>query len=149
MPAPRHRLAIRKALEGAVISALSVRLKVKNLKSFVYKNVDNTSVLMTDEFKSHKTLRKDFQHKIVRHSFGEYVRGKVHTNTVKGYFSLLKRGITGVFHHISQKHLHRYLQEFDFRYNMRKVEDTIMASMLIHNIEGKRLFYWDSYKKRA
>lgn len=115
-----------------------------NLKEFVYDNVDNTSIVMTDEFKSYKMLRKDFQHKFVRHSLGEYVRGEIHTNTIEGYFSLLKRGITGVFHHVSKKHLHRYLNEFDFRYNGRKQDDGVLACMLLNGIEGKRLVYRDS-----
>lgn len=115
-----------------------------NLKEFVYDNVDNTSIVMTDEFKLYKMLRKDFQHKFVRHSLGEYVRGEIHTNTIEGYFSLLKRGITGVFHHVSKKHLHRYLNEFDFRYNGRKQDDGVLACMLLNGIEGKRLVYRDS-----
>ena len=127
--------------DGIVKSQPMVRLTGKNLKSFVYKNVDNTAIVMTDDFKSYKMLRKDFQHKFVRHSVGEYVRGEVHTNTVEGYFSLLKRGITGVFHHVSKKHLHRYLSEFDFRYNMRKQKDGALACMLLNGVEGKRLLY--------
>jgi hypothetical protein len=58
---------------------------------------------MTDDFKAYRTLRKEFNHKFVNHSTGQYVKGKVHTNTVEGYFSLLKRGIIGVFHHVSKK----------------------------------------------
>lgn len=81
---------------GMVKSQVIARLTAKNLKSFVYDNVDNSSMLMTDEFRSYKAMRKDFNHQFVRHGSGEYVRGQVHTNTVEGYFSLLKRGITGV-----------------------------------------------------
>jgi len=117
------------------------RLTGKNLKEFVYKNVDKTSIVMTDDFKSYKMLRKDFQHRVIKHSFGEYIKGQTHTNTVEGYFSLLKRGITGVFHHVSKKHLHRYLSEFDFRYNMRKQDDGVLAFMLLNRVEGKRLMY--------
>lgn len=129
---------------GIVKSQVMTRLTGKNLKEFVYENVDNTSVLMTDEFKSYKMLRKNYQHKTIRHDLGKYVQGQVHTNTVEGYFSLLKRGITGVFHHVSKKHLHRYLSEFDFRYNMRKRDDGVLAYMLLNGIEGKRLLYRDS-----
>ncbi len=126
---------------GMVKSQTMTRLTGKNLKEFVYNNVDKNSIVMTDEFKSYKMLRKDFQHKFVRHSYGEYVRGQTHTNTVEGYFSLLKRGINGVFHHVSKKHLHRYLSEFDFRYNMRKQNDGVLAFMLLNRVEGKRLLY--------
>ncbi len=129
---------------GKVKSRVIARVTGENLKSFVYENVDKKAMLMTDDFKSYKMLRKDYQHKIVKHSLGEYVRGQVHTNTIEGYFSLLKRGITGVFHHVSKKHLHRYLSEFDFRYNMRKQNDGVIACMLLNGVEGKRLLYRDS-----
>ena len=129
---------------GIVKSQVVNRVTGKNLKEFICENVDNSSIVMTDEFKSYKMLRKDFNHKFVRHSIGEYVRGNTHTNTIEGYFSLLKRGITGIFHHISKKHLHRYLNEFDFRYNMRRQDDGALASKLLNGIEGKRLMYWHS-----
>ena len=121
-----------------------VRLTGKNLKGFIHENVDNSTVVMTDEFKGYRTLRRDYNHETVNHSLGEYVRGNVHTNTIEGYFSLLKRGIMGVFHHVSKKHLHRYLSEFDFKYNMRKRDDGVLACMLLNRIEGKRLLYRDS-----
>jgi len=65
----------------------------------------------------------------------------VTTNTVEGYFSLLKRGINGVYHHVGRKHLHRYLSEFDFRYNARKVTDGERALEALKGFEGKRLTY--------
>jgi len=71
----------------------------------------------------------------------------VHTNTIEGYFSILKRGINGVYHHVSQQHLKRYLAEFDFRYNERAalgVDDKARADRLIRGIVGKRLMYKDS-----
>src|ERR1700674_1535624 len=80
----------------------------------------------------------------VNHSISEYVRGPVHTNTVEGYFSILKRGITGTYHHVSQQHLKRYLAEFDFRYNERqalKVNDHERMRKSINGIVGKRLTY--------
>jgi hypothetical protein len=80
----------------------------------------------------------------VNHSAGEYVRGDVHTNTVEGYFSILKRGIIGVYHHVSEQHLKRYLAEFDFRYNERMalgVDDKTRATRAISGVVGKRLTY--------
>lgn len=71
----------------------------------------------------------------------EYVRGEVYTNTIEGYFSLLKRGIVGVFHHVSKKHLHRYLKEFDFRYNMRRIDDSERMLVALGGIEGKKMTY--------
>jgi ISXO2-like transposase domain len=91
------------------------------------------------------------QHGTVNHSIGEYVRGDVHTNTIEGYFSILKRGITGDYHHVSEKHLKRYLAEFDFRYNERSalgVEDEARCDKLIRGITGKRLLHRDSSAAR-
>ena len=83
----------------------------------------------------------------VKHSAGEYVRGDAHTNTIEGYFSVLKRGINGVYQHVSSDHLHRYLSEFDFRYNNRTslgIEDAERASTALKGIGGKRLTYRQS-----
>ena len=83
-------------------------------------------------------------HDVINHSIKEYVRGSVHTNTIEGYFSIMKRGITGVYHHVSAKHLKRYLAEFDFRYNEREklgVNDAQRMSRSIPGIVGKRLTY--------
>jgi transposase-like protein len=87
------------------------------------------------------------RHQAVNHSIGEYVRGDAHTNTIEGYFSILKRGINGVYHHVSPQHLKRYLAEFDFRYNERQalgVGDEARSDRLVHGIVGKRLTYRDS-----
>jgi hypothetical protein len=83
-------------------------------------------------------------HRTVIHSIGEYVRGDAHTNTTEGYFSILKRGIYGVYHHVSQQHLKRYLAEFDFRYNERialGIDDTERTMRALRGIVGKRLTY--------
>ena len=86
-------------------------------------------------------------HQTVNHSIGEYVRGDVHTNTIEGYFSVLKRGIMGTYHHVSPQHLKRYLAEFDFRYNERMalgVSDEARTDKALRGIVGKRLMYRDS-----
>jgi hypothetical protein len=87
-------------------------------------------------------------HEAVNHGIGEYVRGEAHTNTIEGYFSILKRGITGVYHHVSGEHLKRYLGEFDFRYNNRValgVNDLERAETLLKGVTGKRLTYTTSH----
>jgi transposase-like protein len=86
-------------------------------------------------------------HHSVNHSIGEYVRGDVHTNTIEGYFSIMKRGITGVYHHVSAQHLKRYLAEFDFRYNERaglNVTDAARATKAVAGVVGKRMTYQQS-----
>jgi hypothetical protein len=79
---------------------------------------------MTDGHKSYEGIGKEFAgHEAVNHQANEYVRGEAHTNTVEGYFPSSKRGIIGTYHHISKKHLPRYLGEFDMRYNARRIKD--------------------------
>jgi hypothetical protein len=78
----------------------------------------------------------------VNHSQGEYVRGLAHTNTVEGFFSILKRGLIGTYHHVGSPHLHRYANEFDFRYNHRQAlgfDDHARSNALLKEIAGKRL----------
>jgi hypothetical protein len=83
----------------------------------------------------------------MNHSKEEYARYEhgvcISTNTVEGFFSLLKRGVNGTYHHVSEQHLHRYLSEFDFRYNTRKITDGERSVKLIGKVAGKRLMYKD------
>jgi transposase-like protein len=108
-------------------------------------NVDAESKVHTDESKLYnKDKMGVLRHRRVKHTAGEYVRGDVTTNTVEGYFSIFKRGMRGVYQHCSEKHLHRYLAEFDFRYNNRAklgVDDAGRAALLAQGIKGKRLTY--------
>jgi transposase-like protein len=103
------------------------------------------TILMTDGEGQYRLVAPMFaSHEVVNHGIGEYVRGNAHTNTIEGYFSILKRGINGVYHHVSQEHLKRYLAEFDFRYNERKalgVDDIERADKLLAGVKGKRLTY--------
>lgn len=97
---------------------------------------------MTDEHKGYKKATTGFKaHETVNHSEGEYARGDITTNTVEGYFAILKRGVIGTFHQVSEKHLHLYLAEFDHRYNHRKTTDGECAFSGLQKAEGKRLTY--------
>ena len=116
------------------------RVTAKNLKAMIRENVDQDSTIMTDEFLAYKGLHKEFaNHQTVSHGSGEYVRGNAHVNSAEGYFSLLKRGIIGTYHHISQQHLDRYPAEFNFRYNSRKVDDGFRMVLAVEGAKGKRL----------
>ena len=88
------------------------------------------------------------KHDTVNHSAGEYSRREngvtITTNAVEGYFANLKRGINGVYHHVGKQHLHRYLSEFDFRYNARKIKDGERTLLAIKGVDGKRLKLRDS-----
>ena len=108
-------------------------------------NINRESNLMSDEASWYKSIGKEFaSHGAVDHSAKEYVRGEITTNTVEGYFSIFKRGMKGVYQHCSERHLHRYLAEFDFRYSNRValgVDDTSRADRALKGIVGKRLTY--------
>src|SRR5712691_6413205 len=105
---------------GAVRSHHVPAVTASNLKPIIEAHIHGATVVYTDEGATSKGLGRMFEkHDMVNHSLGEYVRGDVHTNTIESYFSILKRGIHGVYHHVSQQHLRRYLAEFDFRYNER------------------------------
>lgn len=128
--------------EGRVRSFVLPVVNADNLKEMIRANVDQSANLMADSFHGYKGLKKEFaSHETVNHYEKEYVRGKVSTNTVEGFFSLLKRGLTGTFHHVSRQHLHRYLAEFDFRYNARKTSDIERSIAALRGAEGKRLQY--------
>jgi transposase-like protein len=95
---------------------------------------------MTDELKVYDGLDKEFAgHQTVSHGTREYARGNVHVNSAEGYFSLLKRGIVGTYHHISKQHLAQYLSEFNFRYNSRKVDDEFRMTLAVEGAKDKRL----------
>lgn len=127
---------------GRVRSFVLPVVNAENLKDMIRENVDVSSKLMTDSFNGYKGLKEEFSsHETVNHYEKEYVRGEVTTNAVEGFFSLLKRGINGTFHHVSREHLHRYLAEFDFRYNARKASDFDRNISALKATEGKRLQY--------
>jgi hypothetical protein len=108
------------------------------------KHADAKSVLMTDESAVYPVIGDEFsKHFSVNHSKGEYVDhgGYAHTNSAESYFALLKRGIYGTFHSLSQAHLQRYLNEFDFRANTRDLSDAERATALLAGAKGKRLLY--------
>jgi transposase-like protein len=117
----------------------------KTLRPIVMKQVSRKSSFMTDTAGGYMEMGKEFaRHEMVDHGAGEYVRGDAHSNTVEGYFATLKRGITGVYHHVSEAHLKRYLAEFDFRYNERSalgVDDAARTVKALQGIAGKRLTY--------
>jgi transposase-like protein len=130
---------------GKVRSFHVPQVSGKTLRPILVEQVNRKSALMTDEGGQYYHVGKEFaRHETINHSADEYVRGDAHTNTIEGYFSILKRGIVGTFHHVSQQHLKRYLAEFDYRYNERAalgVGDAERMEKSIPGIVGKRLYY--------
>jgi len=129
--------------KGKVFSKPIEHVDAKTLKGAVKEMVHKNSTIMTDEWASYTGIGKDFKggHKTVNHGDGEFMRGNASTNTVESYFALLKRGVHGIFHHVSKHHLHRYCDEFSFRWNRRKIDDGERTVSAIVNAHGKRLTY--------
>lgn len=132
---------------GDVRSFKTERVTAKNLKAMIRENVTKDSTIMTDEFLAYNGLDKEFAgHQTVNHGIKEYVRGNAHVNTAEGYFSILKRGIIGTYHHVSKQHLDQYLNEFNFRYNSRKVDDEFRMILAVDGTKGKRLMLKQQFK---
>jgi len=119
--------------------------KASDLLPIIKANVKEKTRVMTDEAGQYIHLGKHFtEHDFVRHAKGEYVRDETHTNTVEGYYSVFKRGMKGIYQHCSERHLHSYVAEFDFRYNNRiklGVDDQARTNDALRGIVGKRLTY--------
>jgi transposase-like protein len=124
------------------------RITSKNIREFIAENADPTCRMITDQFNRYTKIGRSFEggHEVVNHTRGEYVRKgtDIHTNTVEGVFSLIKRGVMGTFHSISSKHFPNYLNEFEFRWNTRKLNDGERVSAAIKQMDGKRLEYRES-----
>jgi transposase-like protein len=144
-PAGKRAIVALVERGGHVRSFHVKRATSATVTEIVRTNVSRESALMTDESKLYTKVGEEFaSHRTVTHSAGEYVRKddrSIHTNTIEGYFSIFKRGMRGIYQHCAEKHLHRCLAEFDFRYNSRKVSDWQRADLALEGIKGKRLTY--------
>ena len=149
-PAPKKAVLSLVERDGKVRSFHVPSVTAENVRPIIAKNADRASSLMTDESPIYPKAGRDFgYHGTVNHSANEYVRlgSYIHVNTAESFFSIVKRGITGTYHSVSEAHLHRYLAEFDFRYNNRSklgCEDAERAERAIAGVVGKRLMYRDS-----
>jgi transposase-like protein len=149
-PGPGGKAKILTLVErdGGARSFKMSDFKNETVQRVLFENVRRESRLMTDEGTSMSIGRHFAKHETVKHGANEYVRGDVTTNTVEGYFSIFKRGMRGVYQHCAEKHLHRYLSEFDFRYSNRSklgIEDAERADRALQGITGKRLTYRRTY----
>ncbi len=127
---------------GRVRAMPLARVDGATVQDVIRREVSLNAHMMSDELNVYHALSMGFRkHESITHRKGEYVRGNVHTNTVEGFFGLLKRGIVGSFHHVSRGYLARYVDEFAFRYNARKISDGERAALLVAGAEGKRLTY--------
>jgi transposase-like protein len=143
---PKHEAVMSLVERGGKVRSRHVAdVTAKTLKPILVDAIAKDTNLRTDQSPIYTEIGTGFaSHATVNHSIKEYVRGDAHTNTVEGYFSIFKRGIYGVYHHVSEQHLKRYLCEFDFRYNERialGITDTERAEKAIRGAVGKRLTY--------
>jgi len=129
--------------DGKARARVIDKVTAANASRFVLENINTNARLITDEAWHYTKVGRKFPggHWTVNHSKGEYVRGEIYSNTIEGFFSLVKRGIYGTFHSVSRHHLYRYLDEFCYRYNTRKMTDGQRVTAAIKNAQGKRLQY--------
>jgi transposase-like protein len=120
-------------------------VKASTLAPIIRENIAKEARLMTDEARHYTSVGKEFaEHGVVAHGAGEYVRGDAHTNTLEGFYSIFKRGMKGIYQHCGKQHLHRYVAEFEFRYNNRTgngINDPERAKIALSGAVGKRLKY--------
>lgn len=132
---------------GHVRSRAVKGVSAKTLRPILTAQIDRATKFIADDAGPYRHTGEDFDHAVINHGIDEYVRGSVHTNTIESYVAVLKRGITGTYHHASPWHLKRYLAEFDFRYNEHAelgVEDAERTTKALVGSIGKRLTYRDS-----
>lgn len=123
---------------GGKLRAVKVpNTTTETLSTEIIKGIKEGAILYTDEFSSYKSLKRIYDHQFVKHSKSEYVKGRIHTNTIEGFWSILKRGIIGVYHFTSKKHLQLYIDEFVFRYNSRKSTEANRFNLLLTNITNR------------
>ena len=127
------------------IRAPSLPASLRAAQQFLAENIEREANVVTDTAGQYDGLWFDFpKHEMVNHKADEWKRGDAHTNTVENYFSIFKRGMKGVYQHCSEKHLHRYLAEYDFRYSNRSklgVEDELRTERALLGVRGRRLTY--------
>lgn len=137
---------------GKARSIKAENVTARELSKIVFAHADTRSHLMTDQAHAYRGIGRQFaSHESVNHGQEEWVRGDAHVNTAEGFFSVFKRGMRGTYQHCMERHLHRYLAEFDFRYNNRAalgVSDEERTDMLIRGIVGKRLTYRETVDAR-
>jgi len=144
-PAPKKAVVALVERKGRVRSRYVPEVNAANLRPILEAEIDIASHLRTDESGVYWKAGERFaSHRTVNHAQEEYVRGDASTNAAENYFSILKRGIYGIYQHVSEEHLHRYLAEFDFRHSNRVrlgVNDVERADRALRGVVGKRLTY--------
>lgn len=123
--------------EGKVIAKHVPNTTMETLSAEILSTIKDTAKIYTDEYTSYARLKRVYDHQTVKHHRRQYVKGRVHTNTIEGFWSLLKRGIFGIYHFTSKKHLQLYVDEFVFRYNTRKQPEAMRFNLFLKNTENR------------
>ena len=126
--------------DGLVYTQVVKNTKGKTLKTIIRSKVKQGSILVSDGWVGYRGLQHEYSHKIIKHNLGVFKNGSYHTNGIEGFWSLLKRGIIGSYHYTSDKHLHRYCDEFAYRYNIRSLSQGEQFNLTLINSD-ERLSY--------
>lgn len=133
---------------GQVSTEVVTDTKASTLKPIIEKMIEKGSIVITDEWGAYNGLNADYQHEVLKHNDGQFVNdNNFHTNSVEGFWSLLKRGIYGIYHSASPKHLNKYCDEFSYRYNTRNITDGNRFNLSLVNAD-ERLTYKQLIKKQ-
>lgn len=141
---PKKNIVVALVERGGESRSFHVaNVHANTLRSVLVTNVDRSSTLMTDEHKGYMAVGREFKggHFSVKHRYAQYAIGDHHSNTAENFFSIFKRGVVGIYHHMSEAHLARYCAEFDFRYNTRDLTDAERTDEAVKGARGKRLTY--------
>ena len=141
-PAPKKKVVALVERGGRARSFHIANIHAATVRSALVTNIDRASCLVTDEANIYRDVGREFgYHGHILHAGRQYVKGIVHSNTAENFFSILKRGVIGTYHHWSEAHMHRYLAEFDLRYSTKASTDGERANSILKGMEGRRLTY--------
>ncbi|MBI1226323.1 MAG: IS1595 family transposase [Bacteroidetes bacterium] len=133
---------------GNLVAKVANDVTSKTITPLVAENVSTESLVYTDEWRGYNGVNRIYNHEVVKHNEGQYVNGRVHTNTIEGFWSLLKRGIVGIYHFTSEKHLQKYVDEFVFRYNTKELtSEADRMNLLLAKTEVRTKYHELTAKK--
>ena len=122
---------------GKLIAKVTEDTKQSTIDPIAESEIKEGSKVYTDEWHGYRSLKRIYDHSVIKHNEAEYVNGRVHTNTIEGFWSLFKRGILGIYHFCSEKHLQKYVDEFVFRYNSRELNESQRINLMFSNMEHR------------
>jgi hypothetical protein len=140
--APKKKVVALVERDGRARSFHVANIHGNTVRAALVTNIDRASTLMTDDALIYKAIGREFAgHHALLHASRHYAKGEVHSNSAENFFSIIKRGVIGTYHHWSEAHMHRYLVEFDFRYSTRDMSDADRTAEALKGARGKRLTY--------